>query len=160
MQNKLVEPDDINWGSGMSLTFAKSYTTITISGVKLNAAGTVYAAAYATPRKLFYSTQDSVSSAIRYLQQTPSESSSYVDGAGRRLSASYGQQTCVVSTDNELVVGCDGDDLPAEDLTRSDYDYAYNPSTPSSYQVVRQADSMYFKGDSIGSATLSVRFYF
>jgi len=152
VNNQQVEPDDIRWGSGMTLTVAKSYTTITISGIKLNAAGTVYASAYttATPRKLYYSTQDSVTAAIRYLQQTPSESSSYT-GPGRRLANLYGQQSCVISSANELVVGCDGNDLPAEDISRSDYDYSYTSSIPSSYQVSRQADSWYFKGDSVAS---------
>lgn len=155
MKNTQVEPDDIKWGSGMAIDVTSTTTEIIITGLKLNAAGTIHGLAIVPSRQVYYSTQDSLQSAIRYLIEEPNAPLLHRE---RHLASAYGQQDCLTSQDDELTVYCSGASLPAPDRSRDDYDFFNSPPLPSSYQVVREADGSYFKGDGVASVAYTVIF--
>ena len=66
----------------------------------------------------------------------------------------------MVSDIDELTIGCSGAGLPNIDNSREDYlDFITSPA-PSSYQVARESDGSYLKGDAISTVNVAVSFDF
>lgn len=155
-----VEPDDIKWAAGIKPVGTATPYTISITGVSLNAAGNVHVMAIQKDQKrpLFFNTQESLSSAVRYLGEEMFDNQMEDEGLEEfyeihspnlRFLQSGGQQVCLVSMMNELTISCDGATLPASNFSRSDIDTYYTPADVTSYTVSRESDGTYYKGDSI-----------